>query len=47
MNVMVIIVLIAVVLPFPYDGVLEYPMLVELGAGELFLGRNNGQLCEH
>lgn len=47
MNVMVIIVLIAVVLPFPYSGVLEYPMLVELGAGELFLGRDNGQLCEH
>lgn len=47
MNVIVIIVLITVVLPFPYNGVLEYPMLVELRAGELFLRRNNGQLCEH
>lgn len=44
---MVIIVLIGVVLPFPCNGVLEYPMLVVLRAGELFLGRNNGQLSEH
>lgn len=42
-----VVVLIAVVLPFPYGGVLEYPMLVVLGAGELFLGRDNGQLSAH
>lgn len=38
MNVRVIIVLITVVLPFPLNGVLEYPMLAALRAGSCSQG---------